>query len=308
MKSHGCPEAAAAPTAEEAVPDVGRDRETAPLNQPEPEPEAELGRVRMDVLEQKRREPQQQEDLAQPADDEQGETISITLKEFITGNAIHVSICPDADIAALKRLIHEEHGGAEPDGQRLLLNDAPLEDETEKLRDLWIAEGTELQLGGQDVVEGRARREARVAERQRLRALRVLRGVQAYRREQEQEAKANHAKRVRVSAACVLCISLMAVGGAIQQVGVWATSPFGDDGSSSMGGSSAEGIAGYRHEELMVGGAALLMVGALGFEFGLDHEVGEFGVGGTLCRTRSLRTSHFSFGCCSACCSSHSPG
>eukprot|EP01045_Picozoa_sp_COSAG04_P029300 COSAG04_NODE_4780_length_1897_cov_4.299221_2_plen_170_part_00 len=46
----GRPEAAAAPTAEEAVPDAGRDPETAPLVAPEPEPAAELGEVRVDVL------------------------------------------------------------------------------------------------------------------------------------------------------------------------------------------------------------------------------------------------------------------
>eukprot|EP01045_Picozoa_sp_COSAG04_P006938 COSAG04_NODE_351_length_16103_cov_3.615413_14_plen_658_part_00 len=155
------PEAAAAPTAEEAVPVIAQDAETAPLVEPQPEPAAELDGVRVDVTEQRQREPEQ-EDGAQPMSNEQGDTISITLKEFVTGNAFQVSIAPDADIAALKRLIHEEHdGAAEPDGQRLLLNDSPLEDETEKLCDHGIADGAELRLGAQDAAEGRARREVR---------------------------------------------------------------------------------------------------------------------------------------------------
>jgi len=153
-------EAAAAPTAEEAVPDAGRDPETAPLVEPEPEPAAELGEVRVDVTEQQceREQPDGDED------EQDDETIAITLKEFITGNAFRVSIDPDADVAALKRLIHEEHGKAEPDGQRLLRNDSPLEDETEELRDLGIAEGAELRLDAQDVVERKAARVAALRE------------------------------------------------------------------------------------------------------------------------------------------------
>ena len=38
-----CTEAAAGPTAEEAVPEAGRDPETAPLVEPQPDPAAELG-------------------------------------------------------------------------------------------------------------------------------------------------------------------------------------------------------------------------------------------------------------------------
>ena len=50
----------------------------------------------------------------------------------------------------------------------------------------------------------------------------------------------------------------------VQQVGVWATSPFGDD---------------YRPETaLVVGGTALLLVGALGFQFGLGHELVQRGL------------------------------
>ena len=161
------PEAAAAPAAEEGVPVIGQDPEKAPLVEPQPEPAAELDGVRVDVTEQRQRqrEPEPQ-DGALPTEGEQGETITITLKEFITDNAFQVSVAADADVAALKRLIHEEHdGAAEPDGQRLLLNDSPLEDETEKLCDLGIVEGTELRLGGQDAAEGRARREARRADR-----------------------------------------------------------------------------------------------------------------------------------------------
>eukprot|EP01045_Picozoa_sp_COSAG04_P008870 COSAG04_NODE_500_length_13366_cov_33.972488_14_plen_508_part_00 len=307
-------------------------------------------------------------------------SIAITLKEFITGNAFQVYIDPDADVAALKRLIHEEHGGAaEPDGQRLLLNDSPLEDETERLRGLGIAEGTELRLGGQDAAEGRARREERRADRAtalreslgerytetisnetalclvdagcrtqadvwslgadatsalpqavvkdvkeaRLQKTEAKRAVEEAAREAElqrlaatlreslgkrykdtisdetililvdagcraeadvwslsaeaiaalpvdaaredvrrarwvKEDEANEAKRVCACVGCPICILSMVAGGAIQQAGVWATSPFGDD---------------YRPEALVVGGAALLLVGALGFEFGLDHEV-----------------------------------
>ena len=165
--AYNAPEAAVAPTAEEAVPVVGQDPETAPLVEPQPEPAPELDAVRVDDVTE-----QQPVAAEQPHenDDEQGETISITLKEFVTGNAFQVSIAPDADIAALKRLIHEEHGGAaEPDGQRLLLNDSPLEDETERLRDLGIVEGTELRLGAQDAADGRARREERRANRLALR-------------------------------------------------------------------------------------------------------------------------------------------
>eukprot|EP01045_Picozoa_sp_COSAG04_P008864 COSAG04_NODE_500_length_13366_cov_33.972488_8_plen_264_part_00 len=233
-------EAAAAPTAEEAVPDAGRDPQTAPLVEPEPEPAANRGEVRVDVTEQR------PEDGAPPQQGAQAVTILITLKEFITGNAFQVSIDPDADIAALKRLIHEEHGGAEPDGQRLLLNDSPVEDETERLRGLGIVDGTELRLGAQDAAEGRARREAREAARE------------AERQRQEQAKRVR--VMVRVSAKCVLCISLMVAGGAVQQVGVWTTSPFEDD---------------YRPETaLVVGGAALLLVGALVFPGFLRQESG----------------------------------
>merc|ERR1711969_216794 len=76
------PEAAAAPAAEEGVPVIGQDPETAPLVEPQPEPAAERDGVRVDVTEQE----QEREDGAQPTDDGQGETISVTLKEFVTGN------------------------------------------------------------------------------------------------------------------------------------------------------------------------------------------------------------------------------
>ena len=42
------PEAAAAPAAEEGVPVIGQDPETAPLVEPQPEPAAELDAVRVD--------------------------------------------------------------------------------------------------------------------------------------------------------------------------------------------------------------------------------------------------------------------
>ena len=65
----------------------------------------------------------EQHEIAPRGEDGQADgSITITLKEFITGHTFQVSIDPNADIAALKRLIHEEHdGAAEPDGQRLVL-------------------------------------------------------------------------------------------------------------------------------------------------------------------------------------------
>ena len=92
-----------APTAEEAVPVIDQNPETARLV--EPEPAAELDGVRVDdVTEQPLPE---QEDGAQPTADEQGETISITLKEFVTGNAfqvVHGTISGRMDVTAYSGL------------------------------------------------------------------------------------------------------------------------------------------------------------------------------------------------------------
>eukprot|EP01045_Picozoa_sp_COSAG04_P008857 COSAG04_NODE_500_length_13366_cov_33.972488_1_plen_134_part_10 len=112
-------EAVAAPTAEEAVPDAGRDPETAPLVEPEPEPAAELGEVRLDVTESSSQSQSEQADEDEDEDEQGNDSISITIKDLDNDGTFQVSIAPDADIAALKRLIHEQHGKAEPDGQRL---------------------------------------------------------------------------------------------------------------------------------------------------------------------------------------------
>ena len=249
----GRAEAAAAPTAEEAVSDVGQDPEKAPLVDlaeelaaeladlaeelvdlaEEPEP-AELGAVRVDVTEQAQQE--QREDGI----------ISITLKEFVTGYTFQVSISADADIAALKRLIHEEHdGAAEPDGQRLVLNRSPLEDETERLPDLGIVDGTELRLGVQDAAEGRARREERRAKRAKAEEDRLLAEQEAQRaRLRWQERKA--AIKQCCAGACALAFT---GGGVVQTVGLMSL--YGDLARSC-------GII----------GGALVLSGAMGF-FGL---------------------------------------
>ena len=93
--------------------------------------------------------------------------ITVVIKEQESpsgGNTFKLSIQPDADIAGLKGLIHKHKTELEPDGQRLLLNGSPLEDETQKLRVCKIGEGTELVLVCQDAAEGRKLREAREAE------------------------------------------------------------------------------------------------------------------------------------------------
>ena len=48
------------------------------------------------------------------------------MMEFITGHKFDVSVRKSTTVGGLKKLIHEQHGGAQPDAQRILHNDSPV--------------------------------------------------------------------------------------------------------------------------------------------------------------------------------------
>ena len=110
-----------------------------------------------------------------------GTKIAVTVQE-ITGRRFTYTVAAlrDGDeptLGDLKRVVHEQHEGPEPDGQQLQLGgpDGPvLEDESLLLND--ALDGSVVHLSSQDAVEGAERRAAREAERSQRRP-RSLEGV-----------------------------------------------------------------------------------------------------------------------------------
>eukprot|EP01043_Picozoa_sp_COSAG02_P010079 COSAG02_NODE_349_length_24073_cov_102.816092_5_plen_203_part_00 len=97
------------------------------------------------------------------------------------GTKYIVSVSCEGTIADFKSALHESSNGPPPDAQRLLFNQKPLEDESKRLSECGLKDGTLVSLTLQDEVEGAARRKARE------RAINVERIERGQREQQQQQ-------------------------------------------------------------------------------------------------------------------------
>ena len=86
---------------------------------------------------------------------------------FGTKHIVNVSC--EGTIADLKTALHKSSNGPPPDAQRLLFNQQPLEDESQRLCECGLKDGTLVSLTLQDEMEGAARRRVREQQQSRQR-------------------------------------------------------------------------------------------------------------------------------------------